>query len=478
MTYPTLTKTDYISFLACPQELWMSKHQPELMPPFSEDAQFKVEQGKLIDRMAQDWFKSGIVIDGHTIDPELIDFQKSLIVKNVRAIADVVLTVDGVLIEIFEVKAATEVKKEHYHDVAFQKMVFEKAGYKVLKCHLVHVNKHYVLGEELDLNELFVVKNISQEVRKIMPATIEKSAVAFAYLNVPLPKEKLTTLCGNKAACLYLQHYYEPLPEYSIFDIARIGSKKLLDLIDKDIWSIMDVPAGYKLSAKMREQVDVAQENKILIRESAIKNILDGLAYPFYFLDYETFSYVLPAQVGIRPYQQMVFQYSLHVIEQPGAEAVHHEYLLRSKTEPVENLIKHMKARINPEKGTVFVWNKSFEISRNKDMATDYPQHADFLLGMNELVYDLRDIFTKGLYHHPRFKGGTSLKKVLPVLCPELSYSDLEIQNGNTAVINWHRMTDGQLDFDEAERIFADLLRYCELDTWAMVRIWEELKEL
>ena len=131
----------------------------------------------------------------------------------------------------------------------------------------------------------------------------------------------------------------------------------------------------------------------------------------------------------------MVFQYSLYVIAEPGVETVHHEYLLHAKDEPVENLIVHMKERINSKKGIVLVWNQGFEKGRNREMANDYPQHADFLLGMNEMVYDLMEIFSKGLYQHPKFKGKSSIKKVLPVLCPELSYGDLEIQNGNAAVI-------------------------------------------
>ena len=103
------------------------------------------------------------------------------------------------------------------------------------------------------------------------------------------------------------------------------------------------------------------------------------------------------------------------------------------------------------------------------------PQYADFLHSVNDRVYDLMKVFSQGLYMHPDFKGSASIKKVLPVLCPELSYQDLEIQNGGAAVIQWHHMTDGRMTEDQAKQTFQDLLKYCELDTWAMVRIWEEL---
>ena len=474
----TLSKTGYISYLACPEEYWMSLHQRELMPPFSIDAQHKVEQGKLIDKLAQDWFRSGLVLGGETIDPELIDFQKTAKWGDFIAIADVVVTIDDMVVDIYEVKASTKVDKIHIDDVAFQRMVFEKAGYQVRKCFLVHVNKDYVLNGAVDLNQLMIANDITQNVEEILADTETRATAALQFINQPLSSNELILGCGNKANCTYLQHYHGPWPEYSIFDVSRIGIKKLQLLLDQDIRDIKDVPADFKLSAKMREQVDIAQENKILIRESAIQSILEGLEYPLYFLDYETYSYVLPAQNGIRPYQQMVFQYSLHVIAEPGAETVHHEYLLRAKDEPVENLILHMKARIHPKKGTVLVWNQGFEKGRNREMAIDYPQHADFLLGTNEMVYDLMEIFSKGLYQHPKFKGKSSIKKVLPVLCPELSYGDLEIQSGNTAVIMWHRATDGRFSAEEQQNTFKNLLAYCHLDTLAMVKIWEVLEKM
>ena len=188
-------------------------------------------------------------------------------------------------------------------------------------------------------------------------------------------------------------------------------------------------------------------------------------------------SYVIPAQQGVRPYQQMVFQYSLHVKENPNAELQHFEYLLRSKEEPVEHLVAHMREHIDHTKGTVIVWNDKFEKPRNREMAAQYPQFNDFLLGMNERVYDLMIPFSKGLYQHPGFKGSASIKSVLPILCPDLSYKNLEIQSGGNAVIHWHHATDGRLSAEEQQNTFKNLLAYCHLDTLAMVRIWEVLRE-
>ncbi len=480
----TLSKTGYISYLACPEEYWMSLHQRELMPPFSVDAQHKVEQGKLIDKLAQDWFRSGLVLDGETIDPELIDFQKTAKWGDFIAIADVVVTIDDRVVDIYEVKASTKdpkkpFKKQHINDLAFQKMVFEGSGYKVRNCFLVCANRLYALDGELDIQQLFEVHDFNTLVGKVEEQTLQNAKEAIVFINQPLNSSIIKVGCANKTKCLYLKHYHPPIPEYSVFDINRFRGKKLQTLIDQNIWDVQDVPKDFPLSDLMRRQVDVAQSGEVIIEASKIKQQLDALEYPLYFLDYETFSYVIPAQNGVRPYQQMVFQYSLHVKESATSELKHYEYLLRSKTESVEQLITHMRRHIDHTKGRVIVWNESFEKPRNREMAEQYPQHRDFLLGMNERVYDLMIPFDKsGLYQHPRFKGSASIKAVLPVLCPELSYKNLEIQNGSGAVIQWHHATDGRFSAEEQQNTFKNLLAYCHLDTLAMVRIWEVLSKL
>lgn len=270
--------------------------------------------------------------------------------------------------------------------------------------------------------------------------------------------------------------YCDDLPEYSVFNIARIRNPKLKEFIEADIYDITDVDLeAISLSPKQKRQVVVAQEEIVAVQYDKIREILNGLEYPLYFLDYETYSYVIPAQDRIKPYQQMIFQYSLHTISEAGAEPVHQEYLLREKTEPVEELVKHLQGNIAESGGTVIVWNEGFEKSRNKEIAAVLPDYADFLLSVNARIYDLMKPFSKGLYEHFAFKGRSSIKKVLPILCPELSYTDLEIQNGGSAVIEWHKAVNDKYSEEKKQATFTALLKYCEPDTRVMVRIWEVL---
>ena len=480
MTITNLTKTDYLSYLACPEEFWMSYHQPELMPPFSLDAQHKVEQGNLIDRLAQEWFKDGCIIEGERIDRDQVVFQFEISSDSYLIKADITVFYGEKICDLYEVKAATRQKTKHLHDIAFQKMVFEKAGYQVNRTFLIHVNNKYALQEPLDLNAFFKVQNVTDKVALLMPATYNMTDEAWKFIEQKsLPRiTRISCFCGNKEKCPYLKHYHPPIPNYSIFDIFGIRTKKLAALLDENILNIQEVPSDFELSPKQRLQVDVAQKNQVLIKSAEIKAVLDAYTYPLYFLDYETFSYVVPVHEGLFPYQQMIFQYSLHVIESEGAKVQHFEYLMPSKETPLEELFEQMTQQIHPTDGTVLVWHKSFEQTQNKLMAARLLEYADFLHSVNDRVCDLKEIFSKDLYLHPDFKGSASIKKVLPVLCPELSYGDLEIQNGIDAVIQWHHMTDGRMSKSEAEQTYQDLLKYCHLDTWAMVRIWEELRRV
>jgi hypothetical protein len=169
------------------------------------------------------------------------------------------------------------------------------------------------------------------------------------------------------------------------------------------------------------------------------------------------------------------------VLVSPDSEIKHHEYLVTDTDEPSEALIKRLLSVIG-EKGTVIVWNKSFECGRNRELAKLQPQFAAFMESINSRTYDLMDPFKKGYYVDYRFHGSQSIKKVLPVLVPELSYKDMEIGEGTAAMMAWYKMThDSNSAFESGsikikDQIKQNLLKYCELDTLAMVEIWKQFR--
>lgn len=475
----TLTKTDYIQFLDCPEELWLRKNKPSALPKVDLELQYKLDQGNLIDEFAQQWFSDGCVIVDWAIDPTNVVFQMKAHNGDMLAIMDIAVhQPDTKTVALFEVKAATSPKKEHYHDLAFQRMVFEESGYTISKTYLVHVSKAYRTGPEVNHCELLVVADLTDEVNDLMKETRKNAAKALKWINDKAPKKRITAGCSKKQKCPFIQLHYPDFPAYSIFNISRISAKKIKKLAADNILDIQDVPEDFKLSDGQRQQVEVAQEDEIILKRGSIRRWVKKLVYPLYFLDYESFSFVMPPQEGYKPYQQMVFQYSLHIQKSPGGRVIHKEYVLNKKEESVGNLLEHLYKNIG-DKGSVIVWNKSFEASRNKEMADLFIDYGPFLRDVNERLFDLRMPFQKGYYHHPDFKGKTSLKSVLPVLCPEVSYDALSIQNGMEATIRWHQATEkGRLTKKEQQTTFKNLLKYCTLDTLAMVKILEVLRNV
>ncbi len=173
----------------------------------------------------------------------------------------------------------------------------------------------------------------------------------------------------------------------------------------------------------------------------------------------------------------MVFQYSLHVKKSPKAELTHYQYLSTKIKDPTNELAESLFEAIGKQ-GNVIAWSKSFEAGCNNEMRTRCRKHADFFESINNRIYDLMQPFKKGYYVHKDFKGSASIKKVLPVLVPELSYKALNIQEGGTASESWLKVANPEIPQAERNQTAQDMLAYCRLDTLAMAKILEVLNKL
>jgi hypothetical protein len=240
---------------------------------------------------------------------------------------------------------------------------------------------------------------------------------------------------------------------------------------------LADIPLASKLNPKQIAQIQATRSGERLIDQPAIKEFFESLQYPLYFFDYETLSTAIPFFDGMKPYQDYPFQYSLHVINEPGAAVKHLEYLHSDNSNPMPELIAKLKSDLG-ERGSILAWNKGYEEQRNKVMAELYLESASFLEQVNERLVDLMLVFKQLYFVDKDFKGSASLKYVLPVLAPDCSYSDLNVSDGLLARRLWTNTI--LLGKNEAEReaILQDLSDYCTLDTFGMVRILEELRKV
>ncbi|MGB7201805.1 MAG: DUF2779 domain-containing protein [Pyrinomonadaceae bacterium] len=473
---PRLSKTAYLRFLKCPQELWLEHHQPLLfVEPETLEYQHLRQQGYEVENYVKQ------LVQFQPDGTKSVDFQRTFQTAEFAARSDVIVTDKATGgISIYEIKGAASVKEEHYDDVAFQKMVAEKSGATVGRCYVITMNGEYVRHGDIDAEQLFTITDVTDKVAERMSLTEQQAIAARAYLeSEPIPS--LLDYCAdNKLDCLFIRQYFPDLPEYTIFDISYLKNEKRRELLEQNIVAITDVPDDFPLSGKQRKQVAAAKSGEVVIEHDEIKKRMDTWEYPLHFLDYETFSYAIPQFDGVKPFQQMCFQYSLHTIDAPGAELRQSEYLARNgEANPPLKLAEHLRQAMSGGIGTVFVWYEAFEKTRNTEMAGMFPEFKDFFDEVNAKTVDLMKIFADRLYIHPDFKGRSSIKKVLPVLVPELKYSDLGISEGLTASISWYRAAKWDtIDEETRAQIFADLEKYCELDTLAMVEIYRVLNKL
>ena len=485
----SISKTDFILFLACQNWFWLKKNSLEILQS-DESSQIPTSiQGDEWEDLVRTIYPDGRLIIGKFEDLQQVTEQAIAdgvkVLFQATAWHDVFVAKADILAfneetqkwDLYEVKASTDTKDQYEYDLTFQRILFKKAGFEMGDNFLVLLDPEYVRQGEIEVSKLAKIVPMNEQVEELRSEVIFKMAEAKNIIISPhVPKKEKSHLTCKPNDCPCSIVSYKDLPEYSIYNISRLNKKKKVDLLQQGITDVQAVPVDYPLSDKQSLQVQVAQSGEVLIDKEAIREQLDNLTYPLYFLDYETFNFAIPNYPGYKPYQQVPFQYSLHIVHEPAGELQHKEFLSFSKVDPAKELAEALSKDIAPDGGSIIVWNKGFECGRNKEMAERYPAYAGFLKDVNSRVYDLMEIFSKQLYVDPAFKGSASIKAVLPVLCPDLSYKELEVQNGGMAMAAWYQIMRGEKPDSETPRTRESLLKYCELDTLAMVEVWRALQ--
>lgn len=460
-----LTKSDFLLFLEAPRHLWADKHGLIDKTPSVFDLNV-MKQGYEVEALAKEHIEKFLLKP----DEQLI-FQKTFTDKRFTARTDILVYKPATgSYDLYEVKSGTSVKKENIYDVIYQFLIVNK-HIKIDRVFILHLNSEYTRYSYLNLAELFIAEDVTRKVHELKE---EVDTLRDIALEVTIkPSHDGAQPCLNPKCCPCPDLCYPDLPEVSIFDIPNLSKKKKTELLNQGILDIKHVPETFALNAKQRQIVEVAQSNQELINREAIQKEFQHFTFPLYFLDYETYLAAIPMYDGYKSQQQMVFQYSLHKMESLNGEIRHTEHLAITKDDPSKSLIKQLREDIG-DIGTVFVWFKPFEMTRNKELAIIHPEYDDFLINLNERIYDLGDFINFGFYLHPKFKGSWSIKCVLPVMVPELSYKEMEIGKGDQAMMAWCEIINN-MPSEEVDKTKRALLKYCELDTWAMVKILERL---
>ncbi len=491
-----ITKTDYLEYSFCRKNLWLKKYKPELFEDFElSDFEKKIiEEGNAADEAARKLFPDGVLVSTHgstaiedtnllIADKARVIFQGTFVFENFFIRADV-LVWDNRLNgwELYEVKATNEVKKtgvgNHVRDLAFQKQVIQKCGARVVKTGVIHLNSEYRKHGELDYDQLFITEDISNEIRDVEVEVLGEMEEMKIWLAMDEQSGCDCVYKGRSAHCSSFAYSNPVVPEYSIHDLYRIGNskKKLMNWVDEGRFTLEEV-IEEKLNDRQQLQISSYIQKRPFVDGLAIREMFNELQFPLYFLDYEGFIAAIPLFDGFGPYEHVPFQYSLHILHEDGS-VEHTEFLITEKqSEVTKPLVEQLVADMS-EKGTAVSWHAAYEKKQNRKLAQLHPEHVRFFEEMNETMFDLETIFTNNLYVDPDFKGKSSIKNILPVLIPSLTYKELNIRKGDQASERWERMMTKSIDEEEKQQIAQDLLAYCKMDTWAMVEIYQFLKKL
>lgn len=490
---PQLSKSQYLKGLQCPKALWYYRHRPDLAPEISPGQQALFDAGHEVGVLAQQYFKTGVEITEpyFEINQAIASTQKAVADGAGAIFEATAAAADGAYsrIDIFkkvrasdawdlvEVKMSTTVKDYHIDDMAVQRHAFTGAGYNIRKSILMHINNQYVRSGNLDLLALFTLADCTPDVTaRLADVDGNVDRLLAVIQSKKEPDIAPGDHCFSPFECDYTGHCWPTRPARSVYDLFPSGPK-LNALLAHDITLISEIPDDFNMTKRQQVVVQACKTGQVQIDCAKIQKFLLSLKYPLYFLDYETVNNAVPLFDRTRPYQQVPFQFSLHIQNEKNGPVTHVEFLSTEKADPRPAFIEKLLAHCGT-KGSVIVYNKAFEKRINDELGRDFPLFKPALNRVSARMVDLLVPFKSRHLYHPDMNGSASLKSVLPAFIPHMRYDTLEISDGNAAAQLYLSCLKDALPPAEQKKVFDNLRVYCGQDTLAEVKLVEVMHGL
>ena len=485
-----LSKSKYCRAIQCNKMLWLEKNKPEEKGEM--DNQAVLDNGTKVGEFAKGIFGKHTNIEyDENLDKMIYDTKEALkessnIIteasfkyKNNFCSIDI-LKVNGNSVEIYEVKSSTEIKDIYLDDISYQFYILNKLGYKVTKASIIYINNQYIRHGELNLSEFFNSEDVTDIVQEKQKEIESKIKEINEYMKQEAePKQEIGMQCFKPYQCQFWKYCTKHLPEHNVFQIRKMHKDKALKFYYEGKTNFKDL-LEENMNWKFKQQIEFEEFNyEPHIDKQKIREFMKNLYYPIYFLDFETMQTAIPEFDNSKPYQQIPFQYSLHYITKEDGELLHKEFLAESGMDPRRKLAEQLVKDI-PKDVCVTAYNMMFEKGRIKELAEIFPDLSEHLMNIHNHIQDLMIPFSERMYYCKDMQGSYSIKYVLPALFPndpELNYHNLPlIHNGGEAMNIFPKIKD--MSKEEQKKARYGLLKYCELDTYAMVKVWEKLKDI
>jgi predicted RecB family nuclease len=485
-----ISKSKFVSGVQCLKRLYWQVHEPELAAEPDTADEAIMEQGREVGLLARQMFPGGVEVGYEGSLDQAIRATRELVANPaVPAIYEGLFEDARVLVRVdvlhrrrdgrwrlIEVKSTTEVKEHHLDDLGIQYRVVSRSGLDVASACLAHINRGCVFeGGSIEVRRLFKVRNLTRRVERLQPKLTFQLRSQFTVLNMPNAPEMATgPHCLRPIRCEFFDRCNPPRPDDHVDYLPRLHASAVEELEEIGVESIHEIPDDFELSEIQRRAATCVQTGEPWYDIDGLKTELDALTYPLSFVDFETINPCIPRFKGMRPYDHLPFQWSVHVQREPGAEPEHYEFLATDASDPRPAFITSLCAAMG-ESGSIAVYNAAFESGRLSELAAWLPEFAERITNIQARLWDLLPVVRNHVYH-PAFAGSYSLKSVLPALVPEMTYEGMEVANGQNAGLAWESLVRGGLGREEHDRIRKGLLEYCRQDTLALVKILTMLR--
>jgi len=506
---PFISKSKYLSGLQCHKLLWFQCNAKDQIPAVDAQTQAIFDQGHLVGELAKKLYPGGIEIAGAANDfGKILELSKEALSQRKplfeaafksgmkasfngdrpqmkdafdRAIAyaraDILNPVGKNDWEIVEVKSSTEVKDINLHDLALQRYAYEGAGLSITKCFILHINNEYVRKGEVEPTKLFTKKDVTKEVQALMKTVRPNLETMVDVIRQKRqPDIEIGLHCSDPYDCPLQELCWKFLPDHNPLTLYYFKKEKGFELIHDGHLDIRKLPSSVSLGDKQQIQIDALRSRKSHIDKEGIRDFLDQLEYPVYYLDFETFGTAIPLFDDVRPYEQIPFQFSLHIVEAQGKKPKHESFLADGASDPRPEILKRLKKLLGNE-GSIVAYNAPFEKDKLNKASGIFEDYAKWYQVIEPRFVDLLTPFKSFYYYHPDQCGSASIKAVLPALTGK-SYEGLDIAEGGTASLEFLRVTFGDVEEKERQKVRQDLETYCALDTEGMVLIVDEMERL
>ncbi len=486
---PFISKSKFLSGLQCHKLLWHAFNAKDLIPEPNAATAAIFQQGHEVGALAQQMFLDGVEIGGGIYDYDETSrltqkalklrkplFEAAFVANGGFCRVDILQPAPQGAWDIIEVKTTTSLKDVQLENLGFQVWVLAMAGLKIRRCFLCHINPDFVRQGEINPKKFFVLEDVTDRAANLGQIVEDKLDDMFKTIRQRQPPDiKIGPHCDDPYPCALHDVCWKFLPKHSVLDLYR-GTQKGFALFDQGITLLKHIPGDIKLTDNQAIQRATAVTGKPRINKQAISKFLGRLEYPLHFLDFETIGTAIPLFDGVRPYQQVPFQFSLHIVRAPGAKPQHVMFLAEGRHDPRPEFMLKLRDNIG-HTGSIVAFNAAFELERLRECCEVMPNFSTWLKDIEGRVVDLLDPFRSFDYYHPDQQGSASMKAVLPALTGK-GYEGLAIQEGGMASREFLRVTFGDVPEAERQQVRKHLEEYCGQDTEGMIWIVEALRKL